>query len=126
MYNKVTGSIVSLLQEGSQDGHLDKPKSIAIDSDGMIYIADWGNSRIAIFDENTAHIHNIELKAKGLKPQLLRISGQNLYFLANDSSIYQMFLNDDSTLKMITTAEKISTFDIRMKTAWGILTELQH
>ncbi|MCK9165210.1 MAG: 6-bladed beta-propeller [Candidatus Cloacimonas sp.] len=122
VYNNLTGNYIeSFAGKGSQDGHLDKPKSIAIDSDGMIYIADWGNSRIAIFDENTAHIHNIELKAKGLKPQLLRISGQNLYFLANDSSIYQMFLNDDSTLKMITTAEKISTFDILYEDRLGYI-----
>ncbi|MEN6444443.1 MAG: 6-bladed beta-propeller [Candidatus Cloacimonas sp.] len=113
VYDRLSGDYIeSFANKGSQNGCLNSPKSIAVDKEGMIYIADWGNSRIAVFDENTAHIRNIDLKSKVLKPQLLRISGQDLYFLANDTVIYKLSLTEDNTLQLVTSAGKISTFDL--------------
>ncbi len=35
---------------GSGDGQLNRPTGVAVDSDGIIYVADWGNDRLQVFD----------------------------------------------------------------------------
>jgi predicted membrane-bound mannosyltransferase/DNA-binding beta-propeller fold protein YncE len=35
---------------GSEQGQLMSPRGIAVGSDGLIYVVDWGNSRIQVFD----------------------------------------------------------------------------
>lgn len=87
----------------------------------LVYIADRDNYRIAIFNENSAHMGNIDLTNRKLKPQLLRISGQTLYFMANNSFIYQMSLNDERTLKLLVSANKISTFDVLYENRIGYI-----
>ncbi len=38
--------------EGTGDGQFDHPKSVAVDDDGYVYVADSGNKRIQKFDSN--------------------------------------------------------------------------
>ena len=122
IYSALTGDYIdSFAGKGSQNGRLNIPVSIAVSSDGLVYIADRDNYRIAIFNENSAHMGNIDLSNKKLKPQLLRISGQTLYFMANNSAIYQMSLNDERTLKLLVSANKISTFDVLYENRIGYI-----
>lgn len=113
VYSSQTGEYLeSFASKGSKDGRLNSPRSIAIAPDGMIYVADWGNSRIAVFNENTMFIENIELATEKLKPQLLRLSGSYLFFLANEGKIYELPLSNTKKLTPLADMKKISTFDI--------------
>jgi len=122
IYNALTGDYIdSFGGKGSQNGRLNMPAGIAVDNEGMVYVADQGNYRIAIFSENSAHMRNIDLKSKMLKPQLLRTDGQNLYFLANNNAIYQIPLSNERNLQLVATAPKISTFDILFNNSIGYI-----
>ncbi|GAB1365985.1 hypothetical protein MASR1M36_08560 [Candidatus Cloacimonadaceae bacterium] len=113
VYNSQTGEYLeSFASKGSKDGRLNSPRSIVIAPDGMIYVADWGNSRIAVFSENTMFIENIEFTAEKLKPQLLRLSGSYLFFLANEGKIFELPLSNTKKLTPLANMKKISTFDI--------------
>lgn len=107
--------------KGNQDGRLNMPVSIAISSDGLIYIADEIIFGLLSLMKIPAHMLNLDFKSKNLKPQLLRISGQTLYFLANNSAIYKMSLDDDKNLKLLVSANRISTFDVLYENRIGYI-----
>jgi tetratricopeptide (TPR) repeat protein/DNA-binding beta-propeller fold protein YncE len=111
--NRLTGEyITSFASKGSKDGRLNAPSSIVVAPDGMVYIADKGNSRIAVFNENSAFIENIDLRKMKLKPQLLRYSNGYLYFLANNSSIHEIPLSNYKEINTIAKVKAIPTFDV--------------
>ena len=35
---------------GPSDGLFNRPSDVAVDQDGFIYVADWGNQRVQVFD----------------------------------------------------------------------------
>ena len=35
---------------GVGEGHFHRPTSVAVDKDGAIYVTDWGNDRLEVFD----------------------------------------------------------------------------
>jgi tetratricopeptide (TPR) repeat protein/sugar lactone lactonase YvrE len=111
----------SFAAKGSKDGRLNNPRSIVVAPDGMIYVADWGNSRIAVFNENTMFIENIELSEMKLKPQLLRLNGAYLYFLANDSMIYEITLANVKNINKLAEMKKITSFDILYENRLGFI-----
>jgi DNA-binding beta-propeller fold protein YncE len=37
-------------RSGSGDGELNRPSGVAVDNDGVIYVADWLNNRLQVFD----------------------------------------------------------------------------
>lgn len=43
-------------KQGSQPGEFEQPRGIAIDSKGQVYVADSGNARVQVFDENGRHV----------------------------------------------------------------------
>jgi len=113
VFDRLTGEFIGdFASKGSKDGQLKTPKSIAIAPDGTVYIADWGNCRIAVFNENTAFLENIDLKDRKQKPDLLRIDAGSLYILVNGNSIFEMPLTDTKKFTPLASIKKISTFDI--------------
>ena len=40
---------MSLGHSGNGDGQLDRPTGVAVDKQGYIYVADWGNDRLQVF-----------------------------------------------------------------------------
>ncbi|MDP1930394.1 MAG: peptidyl-alpha-hydroxyglycine alpha-amidating lyase family protein [Gammaproteobacteria bacterium] len=66
--------IMSFGEWGFEDGQLRSPHSLAMDSQGRLFVADRGNRRIQIFDQQGGHIDTWY--------QFSRISG--LYIDAND------------------------------------------
>jgi len=116
IYNAFTGEYIrNFAQKGSKESRLNNPTSIAIAPDGTVYIADQGNMRIATFGVDTTFFENIDLSAEKLKPQLLRIQGSYLYFLANNNSIFEMPLSGAGTQHkktLLANMNNISTFDL--------------
>jgi len=39
-------------RSGSGDGELNRPSGVAVDNDGVIYVADWLNNRLQVFDSD--------------------------------------------------------------------------
>ncbi|MDY0152522.1 MAG: tetratricopeptide repeat protein [Candidatus Cloacimonas sp.] len=120
--NRYTGEYLdSFASKGSKDGRLNSPSSIVAAPDGMIYVADSGNSRIAVFNENSAFIENIDLKDQKLKPQLLRLGTGYLYFMANGNSIHEVSLADSRKISVIASIKSIPTFDVLYENRIGFI-----
>jgi hypothetical protein len=50
--------------EGSEDGNLNQPMDVAVAPTGRIYVADWNNQRIQIFDANGDFVHGFAVPSK--------------------------------------------------------------
>ncbi|GIS82704.1 MAG: hypothetical protein CM1200mP15_13360 [Dehalococcoidia bacterium] len=51
--------------KGSGEGELDSPYGIALDPDGNIYVADWGNHRVQKFTPEGNHLATFGHAGKG-------------------------------------------------------------
>jgi len=98
--------------KGSQNGKLKTPLSLAISSTGNIFVADRGNNRISVFSEHLTFLENISLISKGQRPKLLRIYGDNLYCLSEDSMIMMHPLGERGGIRKLVAMKKISSFDL--------------
>ncbi|MDD4309340.1 MAG: tetratricopeptide repeat protein, partial [Candidatus Cloacimonetes bacterium] len=122
VFDRINGAYLEKFSsKGSAAGRLNSPASIAVSPDGMIYIADGNNFRIAVFNENSMFMENIDLKKDKLKPNLLRVRGNYLYFLANNSEVHEVLLSNYKTKKLLTRAKKISSFDILYENRLGYI-----
>ena len=43
-------------KSGSEPGQLNRPTGVAVDKDGDIYVADWGNDRVQLFDDEGKYV----------------------------------------------------------------------
>ncbi len=113
IFNKLTGALLdSFGMKGSKEGRLNTPTSLATTSDGLLYVADSGNSRISIFNENSMFIGNIELKESKLVPYQIRVKGNSLYMLANSNALYEIPLASPHLRNLIIQDSAISAFDL--------------
>ena len=46
---------------GDADGQLHRPSDVAVDEEGYIYVADWGNERVQVLDREGSYV----LKLRG-------------------------------------------------------------
>ncbi|PCJ51398.1 MAG: hypothetical protein COA79_26380 [Planctomycetota bacterium] len=58
---------------GNKNGVFDVATCVAVDSKGRVYVGDYGNDRIQVFDENKKHLKNIPVK----KPAHISINPNN-------------------------------------------------
>lgn len=104
-YHKVavfsqTGHLIALFGGyGHEDGQLDSPVDVAVDSSGRIYVADMHNKRISMFSKEGQFLQQLITKETGLKgkPLALAIHSDMLYVIinaseANDSMLYMIQL----------------------------------
>lgn len=116
IYNRLSGEYYqSFGGKGNTEAKLNNPRSIVISPDGTVYIADYANFRISTFSVDTTPFEPIDLKMDKLKPELLRISGNYLYFLANGTTIYEMPLASNASRygkKKLVDEESVTTFDL--------------
>ena len=112
----------SFAQKGNQDGRLSNPKSIVAASDGLLYIADTGNRRIAVFNQYETFVRNIPLLKQIQRPVLLRTSGEELFCLSSDNAIMRMNLKDGKKMShVLELKEGISSFDLIMDGRMAVL-----
>ena len=48
--------ITSFGQSGNTSGFIHLPSDVAVDSDGDIYIADWWNDKVEVYDKDGEHL----------------------------------------------------------------------
>lgn len=93
IFESKTGKIISSQStKGSQDGQVKNPKDVAIDSDGNLYVADYGNNRINIYSYQGISIGSIKSPGEGvlINPTKIVIDGNNnLFILCEGSGIFQ-------------------------------------
>lgn len=104
--------IGNFASKGSLNGDLKSPSSIVVAEDGRIYVADRLNYRISVFSQHRTFTDNITLLNKKQSPVLLRLKGNDLYCLTDDSTILQIPLNDPKMIKKVASRKKISSFDL--------------
>jgi DNA-binding beta-propeller fold protein YncE len=51
---------------GKGDNQFDHPSSVAVDSDGEIYVCDWANNRVQTFDKDRNYLTTFEGNAQEL------------------------------------------------------------
>ena len=55
--------IGELHKPGSDEAHFNAPRGIDTDAQGRIYVCDWGNNRVAVFDAEGKWVGKIEVEA---------------------------------------------------------------
>jgi tetratricopeptide (TPR) repeat protein len=97
LFDSKSGKIISSQSnKGSQDGQVNKPKDVAVDNNGNLYVADYGNNRINIYSSQGISIGSIKSPAEGLleKPLKVVIDGnKNLFILCEEKGIFQYNIN---------------------------------
>ena len=58
-----TPFIGELYKAGNDEAHLDAPRGIDTDAEGRIYVCDWGNDRVAVFDAGGKWVGKIDVEA---------------------------------------------------------------
>lgn len=102
----------SFAQKGKRANNLMNPVDIAIGDNGLIYIADSGHGRIAIFSEHRMFVDNITMPEPKLKPLMLKVYGDKLYYLSNADSVYELKLNNPQKASLFVNAPGLGAFEL--------------
>jgi peptidylamidoglycolate lyase len=94
---------------GTGPGQFDVPHSIALDSQGKVYVADRGNARLQIFDEAGQFI--AEWKGKSLgRPWAVRISATGNVFLIDGGDQAEFWPDRARILKLDSEGNVLASF----------------
>jgi len=58
---KVPVFVGELDKSGADNAHLNDPHGVATDKDGNVYVCDYGNNRVQVFDSNAKHLRTIRI-----------------------------------------------------------------
>lgn len=94
---------------GTDIGQFDTPHSIAIDSQNQIYVADRGNARIQIFDENGKYLSQIRKESIG-RPWAIRFDNQGNLFAVDGGDQNQFFPDRARILKLDLSGNILASF----------------
>jgi len=73
-------------RKGSADGEFDLPHSVAVDAQGLVYVADRNNARIQVFDANGKFLKS--WKSNGLgRPWSVTIGPDNLLYVVDGGDL---------------------------------------
>ena len=94
---------------GAEPGQFDVPHSIALDSQGRVYVADRGNARLQIFDSNGQFI--AEWKGNSLgRPWAVRISPAGNLFIVDGGDQAQFWPDRARVLELDPEGEILASF----------------
>lgn len=94
---------------GTEAGQFDTPHSIAIDSQNQIYVADRGNARIQVFDENGEYLSQIKNESIG-RPWAIRFDDEGNLFVVDGGDQNQFFPDRARILKLDTQGNILASF----------------
>jgi len=91
--------ITSWGEYGSAPGQFNIPHSIALDSLGQVYVADRGNARLQIFDQNGQFISEWKGESLG-RPWAVRISEAGFVFIVDGGDQSEFWPDRARTIKL--------------------------
>lgn len=89
VFDAKTGDYLSRFGEsGSNDGQLKSPNSIAVDSDGKVYVCDYKNNRINVYNDQGMYVSKVLIPND--RPIKISMSKTNVLYvlLENKKNIY--------------------------------------
>lgn len=95
--------------KGSNPGQFDVPHSIALDLQGQVYVADRGNARIQIFDENGRFIREWKEPSLG-RPWAVRIDATGNMFVVDGGDQNEFWPDRARVLKLDATGTILASF----------------
>ena len=95
--------------KGMEPGQFDVPHSIALDSQGLIYVADRGNARIQIFDEAGKFIKEWKGTSLG-RPWAVRISASGDIFVVDGGDQAEFWPDRARILKLDSQGQILASF----------------
>ena len=95
--------------KGTAPGQFDIPHSIALDSQGHVYVADRGNARLQIFDEDGKFITQWKSASLG-RPWAVRINSQGYIFLIDGGDQSQFWPDRARILKLDPAGNILASF----------------
>ena len=95
--------------KGASAGQFDVPHSIALDSQGHIYVADRGNARIQIFDENGQFIKEWKNRSLG-RPWAVRIDATGNIFVIDGGDQNEFWPDRARVLKLDAEGNVLASF----------------
>ena len=101
--------ITSWGSKGTEPGQFDVPHSIALDSEGRVYVADRGNARLQIFDESGQFITEWKDKSLG-RPWAVRISATGDVFIIDGGDQAQFWPDRARILKLDPEGKPLASF----------------
>jgi len=101
--------ITSWGSQGTAPGQFNAPHSVALDSEGKIYVADRGNARIQIFDENGQFIKEWKGSSLG-RPWALRIDATGNIFVVDGGDQNEFWPDRARVLKLDPEGNVLTSF----------------
>ncbi|HVF26056.1 MAG TPA: peptidyl-alpha-hydroxyglycine alpha-amidating lyase family protein [Anaerolineales bacterium] len=101
--------LMSWGSKGTAPGQFDVPHSIALDSQGQVYVADRGNARLQIFDENGQFINEWQDKSLG-RPWAVRISANGNVFVIDGGDQSEFWPDRARILKLDSDGQILASF----------------
>jgi peptidylamidoglycolate lyase len=101
--------ITSWGNKGTEPGQFDVPHSIALDSQGLVYVADRGNARIQIFDETGQFIKEWKRSSLG-RPWAMRIDGRGNIFVVDGGDQNEFWPDRARILKLASEGQILASF----------------
>jgi len=95
--------------QGTEPRQFNIPHSIAIDSQGIIYVADRGNARLQLFDENGQFITEWKDDSFG-RPWAVRISNSGNIYIVDGGDQSQFWPNRARILKLDSEGNLLASF----------------
>lgn len=95
--------------KGTEPGQFDVPHSIAIDSKGILYVADRGNARLQLFDDNGQFITEWKGSTIG-RPWAVRISQTGNIYVVDGGDQSQFWPDRARVLKLDSEGNLLSSF----------------
>ena len=94
---------------GTEPGQFDVPHSVAIDSKGIVYVADRGNARLQLFDENGQFITEWKDASLG-RPWAVRISDSGNILIVDGGDQSQFWTDRARILKLDSDGNLLAAF----------------
>jgi len=97
--------MAAISSKGGGEGYLSKPVDLAVTGKGLVYVADWGNDRVQVFNTDGVFLRVLgDSQTRSMMTGPVRIeigSGGEIFVLDDDSKRVFLFSNQEKFKKTI-------------------------